>query len=550
MKEFRIGELFVQAGMISEEQRDFALNEQKRTGEQLGAILSRLNLITEDDLTRIVAEGEGIEHVLLRGVSIDPRIKDTLPEAFVRRYKVFPIAIDDGTVTVAMSNPLDVNAIDRIQQQLNRYVKVVSSSEFDVLTTIDKYYGTGQATIDDIVAEAIKQVDAKGSDGREELASVAPVVKLIDSIIIDGVRDRATDIHFEPEKNLLRVRFRIDGVLHQGPYIPKKLEKAINSRLKIMSNINISEQRLPQDGKATVNVYGKTIDVRVATFPTIFGENVVLRILNREQLLFGLEHLGFTPANLVRFRRAIESPNGIVLVTGPTGSGKTTTLYSALMKLNTTSRKIITLEDPVEYELPLIRQSQINVRAGLTYATGLRAILRQDPDIIFVGEMRDQETIDTAIRAALTGLLVFSTLHTNDAAATVPRLLDMGVEPYLVASSLVAVLGQRLVRMICKFCKEPAKPDAELAANLEAPDATYFRGRGCNNCENSGYRGRTAITELMLMSPRIRKAIMESSETSVIRRIAHEEGMELIVQDGIQKAVAGITTLEEVARVV
>jgi type II secretory ATPase GspE/PulE/Tfp pilus assembly ATPase PilB-like protein len=297
-------------------------------------------------------------------------------------------------------------------------------------------------------------------------------------------------------------------------------------------------------------VYGKPIDVRVATFPTIFGENVVLRVLNKENLVIGLETLGFSEKNLGRFTRAINHPNGICLVTGPTGSGKTTTLYAALLRISTPEVKIITLEDPVEYELPLIRQSQINVRAGLTYAAGLRAILRQDPDIILVGEMRDEETVDTAIRAALTGLLVFSTLHTNDSAATIPRLLDMGVEPFLVASSLVGVVAQRLIRLICKYCKEEIRPNPDLVKRLNVPDTKFYAGKGCKNCEGTGYRGRTLISEIMLMTPAIQKAIMERADASIIRSLAREEGMETMVEDGTHKAINGVTTLEEVARVV
>jgi type II secretory ATPase GspE/PulE/Tfp pilus assembly ATPase PilB-like protein len=402
-----------------------------------------------------------------------------------------------------------------------------------------------------MIEEAERQVDTRGAgEGREDLAAAAPVVKLIDAIIQTAVCERATDIHFEPEKNLVRVRYRIDGVLKQVSYLPKKLEKAITSRIKIMGNMNISETRLPQDGKATVNVYGREVDVRVATFPTVFGENVVLRILHKEQLILGLEKLGFSPRSLERFTHAIERPNGIVLVTGPTGSGKTTTLYSALMRISTPERKIITLEDPVEYELPLIRQSQINVRAGLTYATGLRAILRQDPDIIFVGEMRDEETADTAIRAALTGLMVFSTLHTNDAAATIPRLLDMRVEPFLVASSLTAVVAQRLVRLICRFCREETQPDPDLLKRLKITDGTFFKGKGCKSCEGTGYRGRTVISEVMLIDGRIQRATMERAEASVIRGIAKEDGMETMLEDGVHKALSGITTIEEVVRVV
>ena len=407
MKVERIGDRLVSSGVISNDQLEFALKEQKRTGERLGTILRQLNLITEEDLSKVLAEAAGIEHLNIRNLSIDPNVVNALPEAVARKYKVFPIATENNSVTVAMADPMDVATIDRVQQQTHRYVKVVSSTEFDILTTIDKYYGAVReaGSLEELIEDAVKQTEAKGpGEGREDLGLVAPVIKLIDLLISTGVSERATDIHFEPEKNLVRIRLRIDGVLKQGPYIPKKLERAINSRIKIMGNLNISESRLPQDGKATIAVYGKPIDVRIATFPTLFGENVVLRILNKENLIIGLEQLGFSEKNLSRLSLSIHSPNGICLVTGPTGSGKTTTLYAALMKISTPERKIITLEDPCEYELPLIRQSQINVRAGLTYAAGLRAILRQDPDIILVGEMRDEETVDTAIRAALTGL--------------------------------------------------------------------------------------------------------------------------------------------------
>jgi type IV pilus assembly protein PilB len=553
MKVERIGDRLISAGVISNDQLEFALKEQKRTGERLGTILRQLNLITEEDLAKALAEAAGIEHLSVRNLSIDPNVVKELPEAVARKYKVFPIATDNNSVTVAMADPMDVGAIDRIQQQVRRYVKVVSSTEFDILTTIDKYYGAVReaGSLEELIEDAVKQTEAKGAgEGREDLGLVAPVIKLIDLLISTGVTERATDIHFEPEKNLVRIRFRIDGVLKQGPYIPKKLERAINSRIKIMANLNISESRLPQDGKATIAVYGKQIDVRVATFPTLFGENVVLRILNKENLIIGLEQLGFSEKNLTRLTRAIHKPNGICLVTGPTGSGKTTTLYSALMKISTPERKIITLEDPCEYELPLIRQSQINVRAGLTYATGLRAILRQDPDIIFVGEMRDEETIDTAIRAALTGLLVFSTIHTNDAAATIPRLLEMGVEPFLVASSLVGVVAQRLVRLICKFCKEEVQPNPDLLRRLNVKAGKFFAGKGCKNCDGTGYRGRLVIAEVMLMSPPIQKAIMERADASVIRSLAREEGMDSMLDDGVQKAIKGVTTLEEVSRVV
>ena len=550
MADDRIGQRLIRAGLLSEDQLEFALAEQKRSGDRIGVVMRRLNLVTEDALTRELAEAAGIEYVDLRHLSIDPVVVESIPEQFARDQKLFPVSTDDGSITVAMADPLDVGTVDNVQRMTGQFVKVVSSSQFDILTSIDRFYIAGrEGQIQDLLKEAARQADAEGGgETREELAMVAPVVKLIDAIIIEGVRKRATDIHFEPEKNLMRVRYRVDGVLQQGPYIPKKLERAVNSRIKIMGNLDISESRIPQDGKAMVEIYGKPIDLRVSTFPTIFGENVVLRVLNREQLTVGLENLGFTEKNLERLVEAIEHPNGIVLVTGPTGSGKTTTLYAALLRISTPERKIITLEDPVEYELPLIRQSQINVRAGLTYATGLRAILRQDPDTVLVGEMRDNETVDTAIRAALTGLLVFSTLHTNDAAATIPRLLDMGVEPYLVASSLVGVVAQRLIRRICEFCKDETEPDPRLLSRMNVSKGKFFKGAGCSNCENTGYRGRTAISEVMLLNEEIRKAIMEQTAASVIRELAMKEGMMTMLEDGLEQAAEGLTTIDEIAR--
>src|SRR5579864_5177221 len=431
MKVERIGDRLINRGVISPDQLEFALKEQKRTGDRLGTILRQLNLITEDDLARALAEAAGIEHLSVRNLSIDPNVVNAVPEAVARKYKVFPIAAENNSVTIAMADPLDVATIDRIQQQTRRYIKVVSSTEFDILTTIDKYYGAIReaGSLEELIEDAVRQTEAKGTgEAREDLALVAPVIKLIDLLLATGVSERATDIHFEPEKNLVRVRYRIDGVLKQGPYIPKKLERAINSRIKIMGNLNISESRLPQDGKATISVYGKPIDLRVATFPTLFGENVVLRVLNKENLVVGLEQLGFSEKNLARLMQAIHSPNGICLVTGPTGSGKTTTLYSALNAADSPEVKIITTEDPVEYDLDGIIQCPIKPDLGVTFANCLRSILRQDPDKILVGEIRDLETAAIAIEASLTGHLVFSTLHTNDAPSTITRLLDMGIE--------------------------------------------------------------------------------------------------------------------------
>ncbi len=380
----------------------------------------------------------------------------------------------------------------------------------------------------------------------------AQVIRLVDSLINRAVKEEATDIHIEPEGDSLAVRFRIDGILHVRPFISKTLQPAVITRIKIMANMDISESRLPQDGRISFNWEGRSYDLRVSTFPTIHGEKVVTRILDKERVILGLEQLGLKPAVLSIFRKSVTRPHGVILVTGPTGSGKTTTLYSTLNYVSSAEKNVMTLEDPVEYEIPNIQQSQINPRAGLTFATGLRAMLRQDPDIILVGEMRDAETADVAIRAALTGHLVFSTLHTNDAIGAIPRLLDMGIHPSLMASTFVAIIGQRLVRQICSHCKEPAKSDDSVLKLLgieNGGDQTFYRGKGCMRCFETGYRGRIGIFEVLAVSPKLAQMITSHVTAKEILETAKEEGMATMMEDGIDKAMQGLTTLDEVIRV-
>jgi type IV pilus assembly protein PilB len=455
-----------------------------------------------------------------------------------------------------MANPLDIITIDEVRRMSKGPVEVVGATQSEVLEALDRAYGVGVgAAWNEIVEHSLRHVmGRRGAGGTEtDVAQEPPVIRLVESLVTRGIQEGATDIHVEPEERLVRNRFRVDGVLRQGPDVPKELQGAVIARLKVMANLDIAENRLPQDGRIDFQFGGRQIDIRVSTFPTIRGENLVLRILDRAKLVLGLEQLGFTPDHLTFFKRVLQNPNGIILVTGPTGSGKTTTLYSAMSYLNAEERNIITIEDPVEYEIQGIRQSQINVKAGLTFANGLRHILRQDPDVIMVGEMRDDETVDVAIRAALTGHLVFSTLHTNDAAGAVPRLTDMGVAPFLLASALLLVVSQRLVRSICNSCKEEAESDPVLLRRLGlqadgGDQLKFYRGKGCDKCGNTGYRGRIGIFELLRVGPEMTPLILEKADSGSIQRAARAQGMRTMLEDGIRKALRGGTTLEEVAR--
>ncbi|MBI3325939.1 MAG: type II/IV secretion system protein [Nitrospinae bacterium] len=551
-----LGQRLTESGVINTEQLELALSQQQKTGKLLGETLHDLGFISEDTLLTALADQAKAKVIDLRSRSVDPQASEAVPQAFARRHKLVPLSLQNDTLTVAMANPLDVVAADDLQQLTGRYVAVMAAKESDVFEAIDRVYGTR--------GEARRVVDViKGSPRRRNLGADAgepgvlegdtPVIKVVETLIEKAVEKGATDIHIEPEEGLVRVRFRIDGRLREEATFPKELQPAIISRVKIIANLNIAENRLAQDGRVLFLTASKRrIDLRVSTFPTVHGENVVLRVLDRERMVLGLEKLGMSPENLAIFKKPLERPHGLILVTGPTGSGKTTTLYSALSHLNSLERNIITLEDPVEYELPLIRQSQVNPKAGLTFASGLRAVLRQDPDVILIGEIRDNETAEMAVRSALTGHLVFSTLHANDAVSAIPRLLDMGIEPFLLASSLVAVMAQRLVRTICTACREPAEPSAQLAAlaalHAEAKEITCSQGRGCRRCDQTGYRGRTGIFEILLVTSEMSRLIATRADSEVLREQALKGGMRPLLHDGLEKVAQGMTTLEAVLR--
>lgn len=551
----RLGERLVTSGFLTEDQLKLALDEQKKSGEPLGKLLQRLGYVSEEVVLTILADQAGMERVSLDTYGFEPEVLGLLPESFVRTHRIIPLAREGDLLTVAMADPFDIMAIEEIERLTNLYVEAKAATETDILKIINHFYKEGRKhpqAVEDLLEEG-KNLKLKPEQKEEDLAAVAPVVQLVNQTIIQAVKQEATDIHLEPKEKELCSRFRIDGILHEGPTFPKNLQPAITSRIKIMANLNISENRLPQDGRIAFLLDKKKIDLRVSTLPNIFGENIVLRVLDKEKLVLGLAHLGFSPLNLTVFKDSILRSHGIILVCGPTGSGKTTTLYSALSHLNSKEKNIVTLEDPVEYELPELCQSQINLRAGLTFASGLRAILRQDPDIIFVGEMRDTETIEVAMRAAITGHLVFSTLHTNDAADAIARLLDMGVEAYLLSSSLVAILAQRLVRLICPSCKERVRPEEDLlriaGIGEKGKGMLFYRGKGCDQCYGTGYRGRIGIFEILPVSPSITSLIVKGADSQTLKNKAREEGMSTMMEDGLQKAVEGITTLEEVVRV-
>jgi type IV pilus assembly protein PilB len=551
-----LGQRLIEAGLITDTQLQNALREQARTREYLGRILIRLGYVSEEAVAAALAAQARVKYVDLGQYTPQPEATKLVPENFARQHHLVPLSYVGKVLVVAMANPLDIIMIDELRRMSKGPVEVVGATQSDILEALDRAYGTGVgAGWNEVVDQSLRHVMGRrgaGATADTDVAQEAPIVRLVDALVTRAIQEGATDVHVEPEERLVRNRFRVDGILRQGPDVPKELQGAVNARIKVMSNLDIAETRLPQDGRIDFAFGGRQIDIRVSTFPTIRGENLVLRILDRAKLVLGLEQLGFSPDHLTLFKRVLQSPNGIILVSGPTGSGKTTTLYSALSYLNSDERNIITIEDPVEYEISGIRQSQINVRAGLTFAAGLRSILRQDPDVIMVGEMRDEETVEVAVRAALTGHLVFSTLHTNEAAGAIPRLADMGAAPFLLASAIVMVVGQRLVRTICVGCKEEAEPDPVLLKRLglQAKDdqLKFYRGKGCDKCGSTGYRGRIGIYELMRMTPEMAPLIMERADSGSIQRAARAQGMRTMLEDGIRKALRGTTTLEEVAR--
>jgi len=552
----QLGTLLVRRGLITPEVLDAAVAEQQRNGRPLGRVLIDRGAISEADLVRALAEQVGLEFVDLAERSVDPSVATVVPESLARRYQALPIGWrDDGKLMVAFADPSNVFAIDDIRALTGAEIHTVVSPPAQVRAAIDRLHRLDRE-VEGMAQEAADELD--GGDDVTALTEVvedAPIVKFVNLLITQAVNDRASDIHVEPTERDLRIRFRIDGVLHEVMRSPKTIQAGVISRLKVMADINIAERRIPQDGRMSLTVGGNAVDLRVATLPTVFGEKVVMRILDKHRALLGLADQGFLPDVLARYEQSFRKPYGTILVTGPTGSGKSTTLYATLNVLNSPDRNIITVEDPVEYRLPGINQVQINPKAGLTFAAALRAILRSDPDVVLVGEVRDRETAVIAVEAALTGHLVLTTLHTNDAASTPLRLVEMGVEPFLVTSALDCVLAQRLARRLCERCREPYQPgEAELAeagwdtAGAEPP--TLYRPVGCASCGGTGYRGRFAIHEVMLVTEEIERAILERRSTEEVRKLALMDGMLPLRQDGLRKAAAGLTSLEEVFRVV
>ncbi len=553
-----IGEMLVNDEVITPEQLEMCLNEQKKSGKFICQIIADLGFATEEKVLTVLSQQLKIPYVRLKDKIIAKPVADRVPARFAVHYKLMPLEDKDGILSIAVTDPLDLHTLDDIKLILSCEVRPFLGGEKDIIEAIKKYYGIGADTIESIMAETAASGEpspgALAAEEAEELVEDASIIKFVNQIIQQAYHDRATDIHIEPYEDELKVRYRIDGVLYEAAIPPniKYFQSAIISRIKIMSNLNIAEHRLPQDGRMKVKVGQEDLDLRVSILPTPYGESVGIRLLFAK-MLYSLEELGLADFDLKILNEMIKKPHGIILLTGPTGSGKTTTLYACLSKINNRELKILTIEDPIEYHLKGITQIQVHTKVDLTFANGLRSMLRHDPDVMMVGEIRDVETAEIAIRVALTGHLVFSTLHTNDAAGATTRLLDMGIEPFLVASSVECVIAQRLVRLICPKCKRPGK-DAkvilqELGMKDVPKDAEIYEGKGCESCKFTGYRGRTAIHEFLVLNEEIREMVLNHKSADQIRRKAVSLGMRTLRNAGIEKILKGMTTPGEVMRV-
>ena len=555
-----LGQLLVERGLLPEDDLQKALSLQRERKGRLGKILLDLGYISQEDLQSVLSEQLGIPRVDAAELQEIPMEAATLPSTFLRQSLLYPYRVDDGTVFIGMADPLDSDNIRAIEQLMGRKVEVRLASEAAILKALDVWLGAEQAeegmeAKDSDQARGVAEAEAAADiDQLRDLASEAPVIRWVNQLVARALERRSSDIHFEPFEKQFRVRYRIDGVLYEVPAPPREMQAAITSRIKLMAKLNIAEQRLPQDGRIPLRVLGREIDLRVSTLPTLYGESVVMRLLDRSASdRYSLATLGFPESLLQKMEHYLSLPHGLFLVTGPTGSGKSTTLYGSLRRLNTMDKKVITVEDPVEYQLPGVNQIHVNPQIGLTFAAGLRHIVRQDPDIIMIGEIRDLETAEIAMRAALTGHLVFSTLHTNDAPSAVTRLTDMGVEHYLVSSSLVAVLAQRLVRVLCSDCRKPYAVDVDELRKEGWEGArgplTLYRAEGCAHCAHTGFVGRVGIFEFMELDEGIRREIVARADASTLRATARERGMRSLKEDGWLKIASGQTTVEEVLRV-
>jgi type IV pilus assembly protein PilB len=553
VKKALLGEQLLAAGVVTESQLEIALQQQRRTGDLLGEILRKLGFLSSDSLSMALAHQFGAEHIDLDRLEVNPECVAMVPESLARDRHVVPVHLNNGILTIAMANIYDVVTISEIESRNNVTVHAVSSSLDSMQRAIVRIYEKA-SSMEKIIDECIVRASAHVGESTEAAhdAQDAPIIRLVELMLLRCIRQEATDLHIEPEQQLVRTRLRVDGMLQLGNALPRTIFPAVVARLKIMSGANIAETRQPQDGRISYVLDRRTVDIRASFFPTLFGENVVLRFLDRSKLIVGLGQLGLNELNLKDLYNALSRPYGMILVTGPTGSGKTTTLYSALNHMNSLEKNIMTIEDPVEYEIPLIRQAQVNVKAGLTFAAALRAFLRQDPDVILVGEIRDGETAELSVRAALTGHMVLSTLHTNNAAGSIPRLIEMGQAPHTIASSLILVVAQRLFRRICLNCKEPYAPDPSQLEMLGLPDATqqtYYHGAGCLKCNFSGYKGRGGLYEVMKGTPEIQRLIISQAPHQELAAQARLQGMRTLMEDAVEKVLAGATDVSEAIRV-
>jgi len=563
----RIGQILVDLGFLSDEQLEVVLEEQEQQpGALFGRVAEDMQLITDEQLIQGLSEQLGMQTVELSEANLDPTILAKITETMAQLYRVIPLAFDEAAqqLTLATCDPQNLSIQDELRTFLGYDIRMVIATQRDIMQAIEKHYDSESESVEKLVAELAGDEELKAAismlenekfnlTDMEALADSAPVRKLLNMVLLMAIKDQASDIHFEPFEDEFRIRIKAEGVLYEMVPPPRHLAFAITTRVKVMANLDIAERRMPQDGRIELMVGGHPVDLRVSVLPTMFGESVVMRILDRSVVNLSLENVGMTPEALDRFRKAIDRPNGIILVTGPTGSGKTTTLYSALTELNDPGEKLITTEDPVEYDIDGIIQIPIDTDVGVTFASCLRAILRQDPDTILVGEIRDLETAEIAIQAALTGHLVFSTLHTNDAAATVTRLTDMGIQPFMICATVEAILAQRLVRRLCAKCREEVRVSADLLFELgmergELEGKKFYRGAGCDACNNTGYKGRVGLFEMMVLNDTIRDMVMGNASTDEIRAEAQRGGMVTLREFGMALASDGVTSLEEVVR--
>ncbi|MBU1087425.1 MAG: Flp pilus assembly complex ATPase component TadA [Candidatus Omnitrophica bacterium] len=548
-----LGEYLVDQGLVSEEQIQLALEEQKKAGSRLGQTLIDLGYLSEEKMIIALARQLDLAHIDISSYNLKLEVVNLIPEKIARRYELIAIDKMGDSLTIAMADPLNVFAIDEVSQLTRSRIDPVICSRTKLLKIFDKAYNQAAASDpEESIVSTDKYTRHQAEDKEAAVLGGAEIIDLVNEILQMSVKARATDIHIEPDEQEIRIRCRIDGFLMEMKTYPKEVQLPIISRIKVVSGLDISEKRIPQDGRFKFVFEGREIDLRVSTLPTVLGEKIVLRVLDKSMVVVEMDKLGFLPENLAQLQNLIHRPYGMLLVTGPTSSGKTTTLYSALNTINTIEKNILTVEDPVEYRLKMINQVQINPRAGLTFAAGLRSFLRQDPNVIMIGEIRDLETAEIAVQSALTGHLVLSTIHTNNAPSTITRLIDMKIDAFLVASAVTGILAQRLIRTICPACKQGFKPDEDVlrGLNLEhkAEGYTFYKGAGCDSCGGTGYKGRIGIYELMIVNNAIRELILKHASTSELTQVAKKHGMKTLREDGFQKVLNGVTTVEEVLR--